>query len=86
MRFEKLSAMAMGLMALTIALFPQVVNACAVCGLGPNDIGGHAFNTSVLFMMGVPYTTVLVIGGAFYLAWRRGQRRNSSSIAESRKS
>ena len=67
---------------MTIALAPQMANACAVCGLGPNDVGGHAFNSSVLFMMAVPYTTVALIGGAFYLTWRKARaRREESSIA-----
>ncbi len=83
MRLEKLFAIATGLTALTIALAPRVAGACAVCGLGPNDIGGHAFNNSVLFMMAVPYTTVAVVGGAVYLTWRRAHRRHDSSIAGS---
>ncbi len=61
-----------------ITVAPRIASACAVCGLGPNDVGGHAFNSSVLFMMAVPYTTVALIGGAFYLTWRRAaQRRNA---------
>ena len=79
MRFEKLLAVATGV---GVAIAPRIANACAVCGLGPNDVGGHAFNNSVLFMMAVPYTTVAVIGGAVYLTWRKAvQRRNASPIA-----
>ena len=85
MRTEKLLAIATGLTSLTIALAPQVANACAVCGLGPNDVGGHAFNSSVLFMMAVPYTTVALIGGAVYLTWRKAQRRQDALLAASRK-
>ena len=85
MRYEKLLAIATGLASMTIALAPQAANACAVCGLGPNDVGGHAFNSSVLFMMAVPYTTVALIGGAVYLTWRRGQRRQDSLVEGSRK-
>jgi hypothetical protein len=82
MRYEKLLALATGAAAMATAIAPQVANACAVCGLGPNDVGGHAFNSSVLFMMAVPYTTVALIGGAVYLTWRKAARRRSeSSIA-----
>jgi hypothetical protein len=77
MRSERLLTIATALTALTTILAPRVANACAVCGLGPNDVGGHAFNKSVLFMMAVPYTTFAVIGGAVYLTWRRAHRRSN---------
>jgi hypothetical protein len=64
MRNWRFIAIATWLLAIAIGVSPRVASACAVCGLGPNDNAGHAFNTSVLFMMGVPYTTVLIIGGA----------------------
>lgn len=84
MRSKKLLPIATGLASLTIALAPRVANACAVCGLGPNDVGGHAFNTSVLFMMAVPYTTFALIAGAVFLSWRRSHRQDSP-IADSHK-
>jgi hypothetical protein len=31
-------------------------------------------------MMGVPYTTVLIIGGAVYLAWRKANRHKDLPI------
>ena len=82
MRFEKIS-IATTLASMSIAFAPRVAAACAVCGLGPNDVGGHAFNSSVLFMMAVPYTTFALIGGAVYLTWRRAHRKHDSSIANS---
>jgi hypothetical protein len=85
MRSKRLLAIATSLTSLTVALAPRVASACAVCGLGPNDVGGHAFNSSVLFMMAVPYTTVALIGGAVYFTWRKAQRRHDSLIADSRK-
>jgi len=85
MRYEKLLAIATGLASLTIPLAPRVASACAVCGLGPNDVGGHAFNSSVLFMMAIPYSTVALIGGAVYFTWRRAQRRHEALIAGSQK-
>ena len=77
----RLVVMVTSLLAIGFAAMPCIANACAVCGLGPNDNAGHAFNTSVLFMMAVPYTTVIVIGGAVYFAWRKAQRRNAMSIS-----
>ena len=81
MRSDRLLTIAVAFIALTIGVTPQLANACAVCGLGPNDVGGHAFNSSVLFMMAVPYTTFALIGGLVYFAWRKAQRRQDSSFA-----
>ena len=78
MRFEKLLGVGTGL---TIAVAPKIASACAVCGLGPNDVGGHAFNSSVLFMMAIPYSTVLVIGGIVFYSWRKAQRRSATLAA-----
>ena len=85
MRTEKLLAIATGLTSVTIAIAPRVACACATCGLGSNDVAGHAFRSSVIFLMAVPYTTVALIGGAFYLTWRRAQRRYNSELASSHK-
>ena len=53
---------------------PQIAAACAMCGLSPGDSLGHAYNTSVLFMLVGPYVTFGLIGGLVYLKWRRGKR------------
>ena len=79
MRSEKLPAIAAGLASMTFALAPRVADACAVCGLGPNDVGGHAFNSSVLFMMAVPYATVVLVGGVFFWTWRKAALRRENS-------
>jgi hypothetical protein len=79
MRTEKLLAIATGLTSLTVAMAPRVANACATCGLGSNDVAGHAFRSSVIFLMAVPYITVAVIGGLFYLTWRRAMHRRRDS-------
>jgi len=71
---------ASGLTALTVALAPRVAVACAVCGLGPNDVGGHAFNSSVLFMIAAPYLTFAVVGGAMFWAYRAHRKQNSSHL------
>ena len=81
MRSEKLLGAITGLIAMLVLVMPTIANACAVCGLGPNDNAGHAFNTSVLFMMAVPYTTVIIIGGLVYFAWRKAQRRSALSVS-----
>jgi hypothetical protein len=85
MRSKKNLAIATGLASMTVALVPRVASACAVCGLGPNDVGGHAFNSSVLFMMAIPYSTVALIGGAVYFTWRKAQRRHEALIAGAQK-
>jgi len=80
MRSDRLLSMASAVIALTITVAPRLANACAVCGLGPNDVGGHAFNNSVLFMMAVPYATFALIGGFVYFAWRKSHRRHDSAF------
>jgi hypothetical protein len=47
---------------------------CAMCRTalpGQNDPLGAAFNTSILFMMAMPYLIVGSVGGWIYLASRR---------------
>ena len=86
MRIGKSLGLAIGLTTGALAMTPRIAAACAVCGLGPNDVGGHAFNNSVLFMMAVPYATFALIGGAVYWTWRKAAlRRNSSMLAGAQK-
>ena len=80
MRTRNFVTIATWLFVVGMVIAPRIANACAVCGLGPNDTAGHAFNTSVLFMMGVPYSTVLIIGGAVYLVWRKASRQKDLPI------
>jgi len=63
-----------------IAAAPQFANACAMCGLSPGDSAGHAYNTSVLFMLAGPYITVLAIGGIVLFVWKRAQRKEKDSL------
>jgi len=56
------------------AAMPRLANACAMCGLSPGDHAGHAYNTSVLFMLAAPYVTIAVMGGVLFAAWRRAKR------------
>ena len=83
MRLRNILA-ASALTSSAVALAPRVAGACAVCGLGPNDVGGHAFNSSVLFMMAVPYATFALIGGAVFWAYR-AHRKNESSSADAQR-
>jgi len=61
------------------AASPRIANACAMCGLSPGDHAGHAFNTSVLFMLISPYVSFALIGGIAYLAYRRSVRKGDDS-------
>jgi len=63
----------------TIAAAPQLASACAMCGLSPGDSAGHAYNTSVLFMLAGPYLTVLAIGGILFALWKRAQRKERAN-------
>ena len=64
-----------------VAASPRIANACAMCGLSPGDHAGHAFNTSVLFMLASPYVSFGAIGGITWYVYRRSTRadRDSSS-------
>jgi hypothetical protein len=74
MKTLKLKAVATTIAAMLIALAPQIANACAMCGLSPGDTAGHAYNTSVLFMLIGPYVTFGAIGGIVVFAIRRGHK------------
>ncbi len=58
---------------------PRVAHACAMCGLPPGDHQAHAYNTSVLFMMAVPYSIVAGTILGLYLAYRTGKSRRQAS-------
>ncbi|HEY6419746.1 MAG TPA: hypothetical protein VIX59_12145 [Candidatus Binataceae bacterium] len=76
MKFDGLKSMAIVAMAAAPVLAPRAALACAMCGLSPGDHAGHAFNTSVLFMLSGPYVTFGLIGGIVLIAWRRANRRS----------
>jgi hypothetical protein len=57
-----------------VAASPRIASACAMCGLSPGDHAGHAFNTSVLFMLASPYVSFAAIGGITYYVYRRSTR------------
>ncbi len=70
-RFETITA---ALAASAIAAAPGIASACAMCGLSPGDHAGHAYNTSVLFMLAGPYVTFGLIGGLILFLWHRAKR------------
>jgi hypothetical protein len=75
----KIRAGLMAVAGMIVAASPQVASACAMCGLSPGDHAGHAFNTSVLFMLISPYVSFAAIGGIAYLAYRRSMRKGDDS-------
>ena len=65
----------MGAIVAVLTAAPGLALACSMCGLPPGDNAGHAYNTSVLFMLFVPYFTVIAIGGIVVAVWKRAQHR-----------
>jgi hypothetical protein len=78
MKPSKIRAALTAIAAMIIAA-PQVAGACAMCGLSPGDHAGHAFNTSVLFMLMSPYVSFAAIGGITWYVYRRSTRINRDS-------
>ena len=74
MKTKKLRGIAIAMMLFPATMMPRVAQACAMCGLSPGDSAGHAYNTSVLFMLAGPYVTVAAIGGIVFVAWRRAHK------------
>ena len=75
----KLKALATTVIAVMVAAAPRLANACAMCGLSPGDHAGHAYNTSVLFMLLSPYVSFAAIGGITYYVYRRSTRQDRES-------
>lgn len=66
--------------AAMVGMSPELVRACAVCGLPPGDHEAHAFNTSVLFLMAVPYSICLIGAVVGYVAYRNACKRRQAAI------
>jgi len=77
MRFVRPNWLA-ALAATIVAALARDAHACAMCGLPPGDIGTHAYNTSVLFMLATPYTVVLIGAVVAFFAYRNGCRRQEA--------
>lgn len=82
MKTHSLKSIAAASGAALVALAPRAALACAMCGLSPGDHAGHAYNTSVLFMLSGPYVTAGLIGGIVFFAYRRATRRGRGSEAK----
>jgi hypothetical protein len=68
--------------ASAVALIPAVAgdaHACAMCGLPAGDIATHAYNTSVLFLLTVPYAIVASAVVVGYVAYRKARRREADA-------
>jgi len=50
-------------------------HACATCGLSADDSTGHAYLSSVIFMMAVPYSIFLIASVVAFFAYRTASRR-----------
>lgn len=57
---------------------------CAMCGsaLAGDDPTAQAFNTSILFMIAVPYTLFTLAGVWLWLAHRRALRNQRASVIQ----
>jgi len=75
----KLKAAVTMIAGMLIAVSPRIASACAMCGLSPGDHAGHAFNTSVLFMLASPYVSFAAIGGITWYVNRRSTRVDRDS-------
>jgi hypothetical protein len=69
------------MLAAIVTAAPRLANACAMCGLSPGDHAGHAYNSSVLFMLASPYISFFAIGGVVYLVYRRSTRQDRDADA-----
>ena len=78
MKNAKLKA-GLATIAAMIMASPRIAGACAMCGLSPGDHAGHAFNTSVLFMLASPYVSFAAIGGITWYVYRRSTRIDRDS-------
>ena len=78
----RISKPILAMTAAAAALAPRAAHACAMCGLSPGDHAGHAYNTSVLFMLAGPYVTFSILAGIVYIAWRRARHAERAAKSE----
>lgn len=62
-------------------LVPGLAEACAVClaGASGGDRIAGAFNWSILFLMGMPYTIMGSVAGWIFYAHRRAARKRNAA-------
>jgi len=82
MKGAKLRTAVTTTLAVIVAAVPRLANACAMCGLSPGDHAGHAYNSSVLFMLASPYISFFAIGGVVYFVYRRSVRQDRDSASK----
>ncbi len=81
MKNSSRKAAVISIVSVIVSAAPRIANACAMCGLSPGDSAGHAYNTSVLFMLAGPYLTFGSIAGLVYMAYWRTTRRERKSAS-----
>jgi hypothetical protein len=81
MKNSNRKAAVISIASVVVSAAPRIANACAMCGLSPGDSAGHAYNTSVLFMLVGPYLTFGSIAGIVYMAYRRTIRREQKPVS-----
>ncbi len=59
----------------------RTAHACAMCGLPLGDTKTHAYNSSVIFMMAVPYSIFIIGSVVAFFAYRNACRRRSEAEA-----
>lgn len=64
--------------AVMIAAAARSAYACAMCGLPLGDVKTHAYNSSVIFMMAVPYSIFLIGLVVAFFAYRNACRRREA--------
>ena len=59
-----------------------VAQGCAMCGgsFAPNDPATKAINTSVIFLLLMPYTMLAAVSGWLYLRYRRTSSRRRTTV------
>lgn len=67
-------------------LAPNAAEACAVCltAASEGDRTADAYNWSVLFLMGMPYTILGSVGGWIFYAHRRAAKKRSGPKSKAR--
>ena len=71
-------------LATLMALLPAAAWACAVCFEG-DDALARGLNTSILFLMAMPFTIFGAIFGAVYFTQKRAHRHGSKGLAGTQK-
>jgi predicted Na+-dependent transporter len=70
--------------ATVITLLPVVAWACAVCFQG-DDALARGLNTSILFLMSMPFVIFGSIFGTVYITYKRAQRHATQRLAWAQK-